>query len=171
MHAIVFALSSPVVARLHLTWAHVSRRAQLEQLAKYHEQTGNFSAYRLFQRSAGDAPCIPYIGMYLADMQLARDTLPDTVRVAPSMSPLGTTASLINFALRERWGEALDGVLRHQARPYVLIEDLPLTAFIEASLAAAGERDQSAFWAKSQEIQQAEMLHADIRKGLELAGF
>ena len=170
MHALVFALSSPVVARLHLTWAHVNRRAQLEQLAKYHEPTGSSSAYRLFQRSA-DGPCIPHIGMHLADMQAAHEQFADVVRLSPAASPLGTTASLINFAKRERWAEALDGILRHQARPYAIVEDLALTAYIDAGVAAAGDRDQSAFWAKSQEIQQAEMLHADIRKGLELAGF
>ena len=168
MHAIIFALSSPVVARLHLTWAHVSRRAQLEQLAKYHEPTGNFSAYRLMQRSA-DGPCIPHIGMHLADMQLAHEQLPDYVPARGGDAVGGRL--LVNFAKRERWWEALDAILRHQARPYTIVEDLSLTVYIEAGVAAASERDEASFWAKSQEIQQAEMLHADIRKGLELAGF
>ena len=170
MHALVFALSSPVVARLHLTWAHVNRRAQLEQLAKYHEAAGNFSAYRLFQRSA-EGPCIPYVGMYLADMQLAHDQHADNVLVAPASSPLGTTVSLIHFAKRERWWEAIDAMLRHQHKPYTFAEDAATMAFIETHAALAGERDQGSFWMKSQEIQQAELQHADIRKGLELAGF
>ncbi|KAI0756519.1 ras GEF [Daedaleopsis nitida] len=168
MHALVFALSSPLISRLHLTWAHVNRRVQLEQLAKYHEPTGNFSAYRLFQRSA-DGPCIPYVGMYLADLQ--NEQSPDNVLVAPASSPLGTTVSLINFAKRERWWEAIDAMLRHQAPPYAFAEDASVVTFIETNLAQAGEKDHGSFWMKSQEIQQAEMQHADIRKGLELAGF
>ena len=168
MHAIVTALSSPVVNRLHLTWAHVNKRAQLEQLAKYHEAAGNFSAYRLFQRSA-DGPCIPHVAMYLADLQ--NEQSPDSVLVAPASSPLGTTVSLINFAKRERWWEAIDAMLRHQHKPYTFAEDAATMAFIETHAALAGERDQGSFWMKSQEIQQAEMQHADIRKGLELAGF
>lgn len=168
LHAIVIALSSPVISRLHLTWAHVNRRVQLEQLAKYHEPTGNNSAYRLFQRSA-DGPCIPHIDMYLADLQ--NEQSPDKVLVEPDASPLGTTVSLINFAKREKWWEVIDGMLRHQARPYAIAEDASVVTIIELNLTLAGDNDQGSFWMKSQEIQQAEMQHADIRKGLELAGF
>ncbi|TFK94986.1 ras GEF [Polyporus arcularius HHB13444] len=170
MHALVYALSSPVISRLHLTWAHVGRRVQLEQLAKYHEPTGNFSAYRLLQRSV-DGHCIPYIGMYLMDLQLADQQHPDDILVAPSSSPLGTTVSLIHFAKRENWWQAIDAMLRHQAKPYTLAEDSTIVTYIETNLVQAGEKDQGSFWMKSQEIQQAEMQHADIRKGLELAGF
>jgi son of sevenless-like protein len=43
--------------------------------------------------------------------------------------------------------------------------------FIEQQLSAASSRDVNQFWARSQELQQAELAHADIRKGLEAAGF
>ena len=170
MHAIVSALSASVVTRLHLTWAHVNKRAQLEQLAKYHEASGNFSAYRLFQRSV-DGSCIPYVGMYLSDMQLANEYQPDNILIAPGTSPLGTTVSLIHFAKREKWWEAIDAMLRHQQRPYAFAEDAATIAYIETNAALGGEKDQGFFWTRSQEIQQAEVQHADIRKGLELAGF
>ncbi|KAM5536010.1 hypothetical protein V8D89_010268 [Ganoderma adspersum] len=170
MHAIVGALSASVVTRLHLTWAHVNKRAQLEQLAKYHEASGNFSAYRLFQRSV-DGPCIPYLGMHLSDMQLANEYQADNILVAPASSPLGTTVSLIHFAKREKWWEAIDAMLRHQARPYAFAEDAGTMSYIETNAALGGEKDQGFFWTRSQEIQQAEVQHADIRKGLELAGF
>lgn len=170
MHTLVVALSSPVISRIHLTWAHVNRRVQLEQLAKYHELTGNFSAYRLFQRSA-DGPCIPHIGMYLTDLQQIHEQNTDNVLVAPASSPFGTTMSLINFAKREKWWEAVDAILRHQTKSYSFAEDTTISAYIETQLTLAGGKDQGSFWMKSQEIQQAEMQHADIRKGLELAGF
>ncbi|KAI0660561.1 ras GEF [Cubamyces menziesii] len=170
MHAIVDALSSPVVSRLHLTWAHVGRRSQLEQLAKYHEPSGSLSAYRISQRTA-DGPCIPFIGMYLADMQLANTEEPDNIVILSSSTSSGAPLSLINFAKREKWHEAIDAILRHQARPYTFAEDASVAAYIETNIALAGEKEQGAFWLKSQEIQQAELQHADIRKGLELAGF
>lgn len=170
MHAIISTLSGPIINRLHLTWAHINKRAQLEQLATYHEASGKFSAYRLFQRSA-EGPCIPYIGMYLTDMELTNEQFADNVLVAPASSPLGTTASLIHFVKREKWWEAIDAMLRHQRKRFTFAEDGATMTYIETNATLAGEKDQGSFWTKSQEIQQAEMQHADIRKGLELAGF
>ncbi|KAI0375492.1 ras GEF [Pilatotrama ljubarskyi] len=170
MHAIVEALSSPVVNRLHLTWAHVGRRSQLEQLAKYHDPTGSFSAYRLSQRAV-DGPCIPVISMYLADMQLANTEAPDNIVILSSSSSSSSPLSLINFEKREKWYESVEAITRHQHKTYSFAEDMGVVAYMETNIAVAGEKDQGSFWMKSQEIQQAEMQHADIRKGLELAGF
>ncbi len=170
MYAIVDALSSPVISRLHLTWAHVGRRSHLEQLAKYQDPTGSFSAYRLSQRAV-DGPCIPYIGMHLADMQLANTQAPDNTVILSSSSSSGSPLSLINFAKRERWYEAIEAIVRHQPRSYAFAEDASVVAYVDANIAVAGEKDQGSFWMKSQELQQAELQHADIRKGLELAGF
>ncbi|KAI0673621.1 ras GEF [Trametes maxima] len=170
MYAIVDALSSAVISRLHLTWAHVGRRSQLEQLAKYHEPTGNFSAYRLSQRAA-EGPCIPLVSMYLADMQLANTQAPDNTVILSSSSTSNSPLSLINFTKREKYYEAIEAILRHQAKTYAFAEDTGVVTYIETNIAVAGEKDQGSFWMKSQEIQQAEMQHADIRKGLELAGF
>ncbi|KAI0778672.1 ras GEF [Trametes elegans] len=170
MYAIVDALLSPVVSRLHLTWAHVGRRAQLEQLAKFHEPASSFSAYRLAQRAA-DGPCIPHIGMHLADMQLANAQGADNIVVLAASSASGAPLPLVNFAKRERWAESIDAIVRHQARAYAFAEDAGVAGYIDANVALAGEKDQGSFWLKSQEIQQAELQHADIRKGLELAGF
>jgi son of sevenless-like protein len=43
--------------------------------------------------------------------------------------------------------------------------------YIDGQLAAANAKELPAFWTRSQELQQAELAHADIRKGLEAAGF
>ncbi|KAI0830803.1 ras GEF [Trametes gibbosa] len=170
MYAIVDALSNPVISRLHLTWAHTGRRSHLEQLAKYHDPTGNFSAYRLAQRSV-DVPCLPFIAMYLADMQLANTQAPDNTVILSSSSTSSSPLSLVNFTKREKWCEAIEAIVRHQARTYALAEDASVATYVEMSIAVAGEKDQGSFWMKSQEIQQTELQHADIRKGLELAGF
>jgi son of sevenless-like protein len=44
-------------------------------------------------------------------------------------------------------------------------------SYIDSQLAAAEALDPASFWSRSQELQQAELAHADIRKGLEAAGF
>jgi son of sevenless len=44
-------------------------------------------------------------------------------------------------------------------------------SYIDQQLANAASKDLNSFWARSQELQQAELAHADIRKGLEAAGF
>jgi son of sevenless len=45
--------------------------------------------------------------------------------------------------------------------------------FVEAQLQSGTQsaRDPNFFWGRSQELQQTELAHADIRKGLEAAGF
>jgi hypothetical protein len=40
--------------------------------------------------------------------------------------------------------------------------------FIEQQLSNAASKDGNVFWNRSVELQQAELAHADIRKGLEL---
>ena len=61
MSAIIAALTSQVIARLQLTWAHVSRASHVEPLVKLSEPTSNFAAYRnIF--STAEGPCLPYIG-------------------------------------------------------------------------------------------------------------
>jgi son of sevenless len=42
---------------------------------------------------------------------------------------------------------------------------------VENQLRIAAGKDEGSFWMRSQEVQHAELAHADIRKGLEAAGF
>jgi son of sevenless len=72
MSAIMAALTSQVIAKLQLTWAHVSRASHVEPLVKISEPTGNFAAYRnLF--STVEGPCLPYIGGYY--LEILKDVL------------------------------------------------------------------------------------------------
>ena len=63
MSAIIAALTSQVIAKLQLTWAHVNRASHVEPLVKLSEPTGNFAAYRSIVSST-EGPCLPYIGKY-----------------------------------------------------------------------------------------------------------
>jgi son of sevenless-like protein len=165
MSAILTALSSVSISRLLLTWAHSARKSHLDSLLKYNEPTGKFGAYRIALQSA-EGPCVPFITMLLTDIVHVEDQVPDTI---PSNSE--TEGPLICFTKRQRWYDIVTTILRHQSKMYNLAEDEPTKAFVITQLKSASAKDQEWFWVKSQEVQQLERAHADIRKGLEAAGF
>lgn len=168
MSAIVTALSSTVISRLHLTWAHVGKASHLAPLNQLNEPAGSFSAYRQAQQ-ATDTPCVPFIGMYLTDIVHINDQYHDSsVNTGKSAE---STERLFNFVKRRKWTDTLDTILAHQKRQYQFSQDIITTQFIEASLARAAEVVPAAFWAQSEDMQAAERQRADIRRGLEAAGF
>jgi len=78
---------------------------------------------------------------------------------------------LVNWIKRMYVANTIDNILAFQARTYDITEDTHLYAAIESRLAIAAGKDQGSFWLRSQEVRQAEIAHADIRRGLEQAGF
>jgi son of sevenless-like protein len=122
MSAIVTGLSSSVVARLHLTWAHVGRASHLDPLARLSDPT---TKYALLRRAlaAVESPCVPFVAMYLSDLVHIDDEYPDMVPGAPGMPPF------INFAKRQKWADAVTAILRHQAKPHMFPEVRRLSLF------------------------------------------
>lgn len=156
MAAIVTALSATALTQLHMTWVHVSRKSTLDALLRYNEPTGGFSAYRsLLQQVEGT--CVPFITMYLIDIVHANQHSKDEKDV-------------IYFFQRARWYEIITQMLKFQSRPYKVAPSDITAQFIDAHLREV-LLDDNWFWQRSQEIQQAEAAHSDIRKGLEAAGF
>ncbi|KAF8167469.1 ras guanine nucleotide exchange factor domain-containing protein [Crassisporium funariophilum] len=157
MSAIIIALSSTVITRLHLTWAHVNRKSNLDALLRYNEPTGGFAGYRnLVQQAEGS--CVPFIGMFLTDIVHVQEQF-------------NQEEGRICFYQRARWYETITNMLRFQPRPYSIAVSESTMNFIDGHLREGSGRDQGWFWTKSQEVQQSELAHADIRKGLEAAGF
>ncbi|KAF5374965.1 hypothetical protein D9758_000507 [Tetrapyrgos nigripes] len=159
MSAIINALSSTVILRLHLTWAHVGRKNTLDGLLKYNKPTGGFSGYRKLQLQA-DGPCVPFVGMYMTEI----------VHIKDQYSDEGDRASFIQ---RQRWYEVVKVMLRTQSKPYSIAENDSTMQFISNNMRqlTTSKDWQTKFWSKSQEVQQSELAHADIRRGLEAAGF
>lgn len=159
MSAVVNALSSVVLTRLHLTWAHVGRKSNLETLSKFNDPTGGFSGYRTLHSNA-DGPCVPFIGMYLTDLVHIGDTFPKE-------------GDQISFIKCQRWYDAVATMLKSQPKPYLIAENESTAAFISGHLRSMGttQKDQQRLWARSQEMQQSELASSDIRRGLEAAGF
>ncbi|KAF8578614.1 ras GEF [Ramaria rubella] len=175
MSAIVAALTSQVIAKLQLTWAHVGRASHVEPLVKLSEPTGNFIAYRnLFSFATG--PCLPYIGIYLSDMVKLSENAPNCIKAPPSGGTDEVTPELllINFTKRQKMAEVAFAIVRHQPKvrdQYKIAEMPAIMQFLEERLRVAAEKDEGSFWMRSREVQHAELAHADIRKGLEAAGF
>uniref|UniRef100_A0A0W0GET1 Ras GEF n=1 Tax=Moniliophthora roreri TaxID=221103 RepID=A0A0W0GET1_MONRR len=157
MSAIINALSSTVVARLHLTWAHVGRKNNLDALLKYNEPTGGFAGYRNLQLSA-EGPCVPFVGMYLSEIVHIKDQYSDD-------------GDRISFAQRQRWYEVAKIMLRSQSKHYPIAENSETIQFITRATSRFPKDWQATFWAKSQLVQHSEIANADIRRGLEAAGF
>ncbi len=159
MSAIIIALSSNDITRLHLTWAHISRRSNLEALLRYNEPSGGFAAYRALLEKA-EGPCIPFIHMYLGDIIHAAE------HFAYQDSP-----GRVCFYKRARWFEIIGNILKFQKRTYNIPSNEPMKMFIETQLTVTSKHDHNWFWRKSLEVQHSEVANADIRKGLEAAGF
>lgn len=162
LSAIIAALTSTVLTRLRMTWAHVDRADHLEALSTFNDPLSSFAHYRTAQQEAAEDACVPFIGMYLTDLMHLNEQFPDT-----------TSEGLINFMKRHRCGEVVDTILRHQGMnyPFADTEDPGLLSFIDESLQQAADKDDTMLWNISQEVSQSEVQQTDIRKGLEAAGF
>lgn len=107
--------------------------------------------------------------MNLTDLTHIHDGYPENIVIDPSPDyPQGLT--LINFAKRQACVDVIDSILRHQSKPYRIAEKPAMMTFLEQQLSLSAHED-SWFWHKSQELQQAEVAHADIKRNLEAAGF
>jgi len=157
MSAVINALSSTVISRLPLTWAHVGRKSTLDALLRHNEPTGGFSGYRSLLQNV-DGSCVPFVGMYMTDLVHIQDQFSDE-------------DGRICFLQKQRWYETIMAMLRYQSKPYDIAENDPTLKFIEEHLREDSTKDQNWFWVRSQEVEETELAHADIRKGLEAAGF
>ncbi|KAG5645359.1 hypothetical protein DXG03_006421 [Asterophora parasitica] len=159
MSAVINALSSTVVTRLHLTWAHVNRKSALDNLLRHNEPTGGFSGYRALLQNV-EGPCVPFVSMFLTDLVHIQDHYSDE-------------GDNICFIQRQRSYETVSAILKYQSRNYDIAESESTMAFTTRHLQMMVDeaRDKDWYWARSQEVQQSELANADIRKGLEAAGF
>lgn len=157
MIALITGLSSTVIEQLHLTWAHVGRKSSFETLLKYNNPAGRFSFYRRLLATV-EGSCVPFVGTFLNELVHVKDLYHDE-------------QGLICFFQRQKWYEAISAMLRYQSRPYNIAESASTMTFISMHLRTGSTKDDNWFWTRSREVQQSELRHADIRKGLEAAGF
>lgn len=161
MSAVITALSSTVIARLHLTWARASKASHLEALTKTNDPSGNFAAFRQIQRTLA-APCVPFVGPYLTDIVHLNDQYPDKDQ---------GTQLMFNIIKRRKWVAVAESMLRHQDKTFPFAPDPDVMRQIEANCVLASSVDQATFLSRSLELQESEKAGANLRRGLEAAGF
>lgn len=121
-----------------------------------------------------------FLGMFLTDLVHVNDQYPNLVDA--SGEPLSSTSSLtptvtnggpalVHFAKLQRFSDVINNILKFSSKPYILNENPAMLTFIDTQLTTASSKDQGFFWQRSQDLLSAELAHADIRKGLEAAGF
>jgi len=118
--------------------------------------------------------------MFLTDLVHVNDQFPNLVdsnsEPSSSTSPHNPIAvnggrALVNFVKLQRFSDVINTILKFSSKPYKLNENPNMLAFIDTQLANASSKDPGFFWQRSQDLLSAELAHADIRKGLEAAGF
>ncbi|KAF4551825.1 RasGEF domain-containing protein 4 [Elsinoe fawcettii] len=117
--AIMCALNSSAVTRLHQTWSLVPTKnlETLEELKEICEFTRNFSTLRRHIKEA-ELPCLPFIGLFLTDLTFVDAGNPST-RTLPGIKSEGKPVEVVNFDKYVRTTSIVETVERFQS-PYEL---------------------------------------------------
>lgn len=169
MTSIVAALQSVLISRLHFTWLNSSRESSLEPLRKVIHPAYNYAYYRNIL-DAVECPCVPFIGPFMKNMIHAQEQHEDNVIVQSATKP-DQQFTLVHFVKRQKWYDTTLQMLRFQTKAYHILEIPEMTNFIMGQMEKAASKGDRWYWQRSDELQQAELVHADIRRGLEAAGF
>ncbi|KAH9968710.1 ras guanine nucleotide exchange factor domain-containing protein [Russula dissimulans] len=169
MSSIVAALSSVLITRLHFTWVNSSKEHSLDPLRKIMLPASNYGYYRNILDSI-EGPCTPFVGPFLKSIVYAQEQHADNVVVQSAIRP-DRSFTLVHFVKRQKWYDITLQMLRFQAKPYNIAEIPEMTSFIAGQMEKAAAMGERWYWQRSDELQHAELVHADIRRGLEAAGF
>lgn len=169
MSSIVAALSSVLISRLHFTWLNSSKETSLEPLRKVIHPASNYGHYRGILEAI-EGPCVPFVGPFLKNIVFAQEQHADNVVVQSGTKP-DQEFTLIHFVKRQKWYEITSQMLRFQAKPYHLPEIPEMTNFITDQMSRAVTKGERWYWQRSDELQRAELVHADLKRGLEATGF
>ena len=120
-----------------------------------------------------------FSGMFLTDLVHVNDQYPNLIDAsgellspASSVTPAANGGrALVHFVKLQRFSDVINNILKFSSKPYILTENPAMLTFIDTQLTTASSKDQGFFWQRSQDLLSAELAHADIRKGLEAAGF
>jgi len=141
----------------------------MEPLRKIIHPASNYGYYRSILEAV-DGPCVPFVGPFLKNMIYAHEQHGDNVFVQSTTNP-DRHFTLVHFVKRQKWHDITLQMLRFQAKPYLISEIPEMTSFITGQIDKAATMGERWYWQRSDELQHAELVHADIRRGLEAAGF
>jgi len=155
MNAIITALTSDSISPVDPSWHHINRRASLNALAAQSDPANDFAAYKAVLQTV-DGPCVPFVGMYLMEINRVHDRYLDTVR---SSNRDHTVTPLINFSKRQKWSEIVEQILRFQSRAYTYAEAPQTMGIIEGHL-ILHDSDASQTKSHGQEVPDTTWLHS-----------
>ena len=159
--AIISGLNSAPIHRLRRTWALLNQRIALaaEDLNRLMNSSKNFSQYRdaLHQMQA---PCVPFLGVYLTDLTFIEDG-------NPNMSV--KARHLINISKRAKTAEVIRSIQQYQAIPYALTVVPEIQNYIRSCMEIT--RDISELYDISLEREPREREDEKIARLLQESGF
>ncbi|KAK5102996.1 cell division cycle- protein [Lithohypha guttulata] len=158
--AIISALGTAPVLRLNRTWAAMPAKTKdlLESMRTLIASTKNFSRYREALNTA-QAPCIPFLGVYLTDLTFIEDGIASVVK----------NTELINFTKRTKTAEVIRDIQQYQNVPYNLTEVPELKEWILDNMRTAS--DVHEMYNKSLAIEPREREEEKIARLLSESGF
>ncbi len=113
--------------------------AALIDLERLIETDKNHHFYRRRLESA-TLPCVPYLGLYLADLTFVEDGNPSFL---PSDDE--SAERLINWEKRRMLGKVLQDVRKFQSTPYALVPVPALQSFLATEAGAMPLSDKEAY--------------------------
>ncbi|KAF2191580.1 cell division control protein [Zopfia rhizophila CBS 207.26] len=127
---IMSALETAPIYRLNRTWSAVNAQsmATLENMRKVIGNRKGFAVYRDTLRKA-NPPCIPFFGVYLANLTYIEDGIPSFIK----------KTNLVNFAKRAKTAEVIRDIQQYQNVPYLLQPVPELQDYILTNMQSAGD--------------------------------
>ncbi|KAJ7069680.1 ras guanine nucleotide exchange factor domain-containing protein [Mycena amicta] len=110
--AILAALDSSTISRLHQTWLGLPQKnkSQLESLRRLADHSRNYREYRSKLRNTAP-PAVPFLGLYLTDVTFCREGNP-----SHRASPLNPDKKLINFNKYHKLARIVQDMQRFQVQ-------------------------------------------------------
>ncbi|KAI7863064.1 ras guanine nucleotide exchange factor domain-containing protein [Spinellus fusiger] len=148
--AVRCAFNSASIARLKLTWEIVYKstkhKTMLDTAYKIADSQRNFTFYRKCLRNA-NAPCLPFLGIYLSDMVFIDQGNPDYRN-----SHSAPYQQLINFDKYIRIGRILTEVISFQV-PYKLKPITDIQRYLLQCLDMEVETEETTIYSKSLQVE------------------
>ncbi|CAE6472373.1 unnamed protein product [Rhizoctonia solani] len=172
MAALIAGLNSPPIRRLKRTWDSVPAKftAILDDVEATLDSGRNFTAYKQRLKTI-DAPCVPFLGVYLTVLTFIQDGNKDFI---------SKEQGIINFGKRQKAAEVIREIQGYQAKQYNLsavdqAKQYNLSAvdqvqtFIEQSLANVEEKAD--YWETSMSLEPRERDDEKMTRMLQESGF
>lgn len=139
--AIMCALSSAAVSRLHRTWSELTPYVTdlFAELKDITDVSKNFSNLRQCFRAA-KGPCVPFLGIFLQDLIFAEAGNPSTREMRLGEDE-DATADVVNFDKYRRLGSIVEGVMMLQ-KPYSIKEIRNVQHWLKVELEMAQQRSK-----------------------------